>query len=161
MIFITHCLKITTKNLWWTTKMIYLCKFSSWVIMSKSQWMIVINKFSSSEKFIIKIVLLHRFQHQFQVLNCIQIWFMCFWSSYNCCRCCPPEQSRPFTSHRNPSWTIVILHWYCHEFVIVNHLDSWFEGFVVFIRNWYPNNWKIEGKICRDKTKKTMISLNA
>ena len=45
MIFIIHCLKSVTKNLRLTTKMNYLCIFSSRVTIAKSQQMVVMDKF--------------------------------------------------------------------------------------------------------------------
>ena len=47
-ILVTHISKSITKNLQLTTKLIYLCIFLIWGIMSKSQHKVVMNKFSSS-----------------------------------------------------------------------------------------------------------------
>ena len=41
--------RIAIKSLQLTTKMIHLCIFSSWAAMAKSQWTVVMHKFSSSD----------------------------------------------------------------------------------------------------------------
>ena len=48
-VLITHCPKTATKKLRCTINMIYLCIFSSLVIMTKLYWMVVMDKFSSSD----------------------------------------------------------------------------------------------------------------
>lgn len=42
--------KIAIENLQLTTQMIYLCISSSWVIMNKLQWMVILDKLSPSDQ---------------------------------------------------------------------------------------------------------------